>query len=441
MDSKKLSGCYKQYGLGLRLVMVVPNRLSSCSAIPLTVPAISFRTQFKNMLPLGFKFAGVCCGIKASGKKDLALIKSDEPAVGAGVYTQNIVRAASIDWNRQITPTANLSSIVVNSGNANACTGEDGFRNNQQMSFLTANATNSQPGQIAIMSTGVIGQQLPMDCIARGIRDAGQQLGETRTCFDSASEAILTTDKGPKVAFREFEFEGETVRLAGMAKGAGMIGPNMATMLGIIVTDATLTPPVAQDILKRVADQSFNCISVEGHTSTNDSLVLMANGLSPAPMKHWKAIKQFTETLTELCIELSKMIPSDGEGATHLIAIEVEGAENDADADKVARAVAMSNLVKTAITGADPNWGRITSAAGLAGVNFKPEHLSLAINETTIFTKGQPVPFDEKSLSQSMADNFETQVGLKIGSGPGLARHWTSDLTEAYVRFNSEYTT
>ncbi len=392
-------------------------------------------------LPSGFKFAGVSCGIKASGKKDVALVTSDVPAVAAGVYTQNVVRAASIDWNRQVTPTDHLSAIVVNSGNANACTGEEGFRNNQKMAFETAKALQCTSGQVCIMSTGVIGQQLPMDCVTRGIKQAGRELGAAADDFESASNAILTTDKGTKTSFRSFEFEGETVRLAGMAKGAGMIGPNMATMLGIVVTDATLTPPVAQDILKRVADQSFNCISVEGHTSTNDSLVLMANGLSPAPMKHWKAIHAFTDCLTELCVELATQIPADGEGASHLISIKVSGAETDQDADTIARSVAMSNLVKTAVAGADPNWGRITSAAGLTSVSFKPEHLCLSVNETSIFEKGQPVPFEEQELSQSMAENFETRVEIRIGSGAGQAQHWTSDLNEAYVKFNSLYTT
>ena len=393
------------------------------------------------ILPSGFKFAGVSCGIKASGKKDLALITSDSPAVAAGVYTQNVVRAASIDWNRQITPTDHLSAIVVNSGNANACTGEEGFRNNQQMAFQTGEAVDCTAGQVCIMSTGVIGHQLPMDCIAKGIKQAGRELGSGDDDFKSASEAILTTDQGTKTAFRSFEFEGETVKLAGMAKGAGMIGPNMATMLGIVITDAKLTPPVAQDILKRAADQSFNCISVEGHTSTNDSLVLMANGLSPAPMTHWKAIQAFTESLTELCVELSTQIPADGEGASHLIAIKVSGAETDQDADTIARSVAMSNLVKTAIAGADPNWGRITSAAGLTSVSFQPEHLCLSINGTSIFDKGQPLQFDEKELSLSMAENFETLLEIRIGTGAGEARHWTSDLNEAYVKFNSLYTT
>ena len=393
------------------------------------------------MLPSGFKFAGVSCGIKASGKKDIALITSDEPAVAAGVYTQNVVRAASIDWNRQITPTDHLSAIVVNSGNANACTGEEGFRNNQQIAFQAAGALDCTAGQICIMSTGVIGQQLPMDNVGKGIKQAGRELGSGEDDFKSACEAILTTDQGTKTAYRSFEFEGETIKLAGMAKGAGMIGPNMATMLGIVITDAKLTPPVAQDILKRVADKSFNCISVEGHTSTNDSLVLMANGTSPAVMTHWKAIQAFTENLTELCIELSTQIPADGEGASHLISIKVSGAQTDQDADTIARSVAMSNLVKTAIAGADPNWGRITSAAGLTSVSFEPEHLCLSINGTSIFEKGQPLEFDEKDLSESMARNFETLLEIRVGTGAGEARHWTSDLNEAYVKFNSLYTT
>ena len=393
------------------------------------------------MLPSGFKFAGVSCGIKASGKKDIALITSDEPAVAAGVYTQNVVRAASIDWNRQITPTDHLSAIVVNSGNANACTGEEGFRNNQQIAFQAAGALDCTAGQICIMSTGVIGQQLPMDNVGKGIKQAGRELGSGEDDFKSACEAILTTDQGTKTAYRSFEFEGETIKLAGMAKGAGMIGPNMATMLGIVITDAKLTPPVAQDILKRAADKSFNCISVEGHTSTNDSLVLMANGTSPAVMTHWKAIQAFTENLTELCIELSTQIPADGEGASHLISIKVSGAQTDQDADTIARSVAMSNLVKTAIAGADPNWGRITSAAGLTSVSFEPEHLCLSINGTSIFEKGQPLEFDEKDLSESMARNFETLLEIRVGTGAGEARHWTSDLNEAYVKFNSLYTT
>ena len=392
-------------------------------------------------LPAGFSYAGVSCGIKESGKKDLALLRSEVPAVAAGVYTQNVVRAASIDWNRQITPTDHLSAIVVNSGNANACTGEDGFRNNQQMAASVAKQLECTSGQICIMSTGVIGRQLPMDCVEKGIRNASQQLGSRLEDFKDASEAILTTDKGAKTACRTLEFDDGLIQIAGMAKGAGMIGPNMATMLGIVVTDASLTPTVAQDVLRRAADESFNCISVEGHTSTNDSLVLMANGQSSVSLKHWKALEKFTECLKTLCVELATQIPADGEGASHLIAIKVCGAPSDSDADQIARAVGMSNLVKTAVAGADPNWGRITSAAGLTTVSFKPEDLCLAINGTTIFDRGSPIEFDESRLSQSMKENFETSVDIRVGGGAGEARHWTSDLNEAYVKFNSLYTT
>lgn len=220
-----------------------------------------------------------------------------------------------------------------------------------------------------------------------------------------------------------------------------MIGPNMATMLAVITTDAKLTPISANDILTRVVNRSFNCISVEGHTSTNDAVVLMASGDSEGDMSKWPAIKAFTDELTDLCIELAKKIPSDGEGATHLIDIEVSGAATDEEADKIARSIAMSNLVKTAITGSDPNWGRIVSAAGLSGIEFAPEHLSLSLNGSSIFEKGQPLSFDAAKLSQSIKDQFETQIAVSVGMGAGQAQHWTSDLTVQYVQFNSEYTT
>ena len=392
-------------------------------------------------LPSGFRFSGVASGIKESGKKDIALIVSDDPAVGAGVYTQNVVRAASIDWNREVTPTDQLRAVVVNSGNANACTGEEGSRNNQQMAIQTSGLIDCQPGQICVMSTGVIGQQLPMNCVEKGIEESAASLGESHEGFMLASEAILTTDQGTKTASCDFEFEGQTVRLAGMAKGAGMIGPNMATMLGVVVTDAALTPAVAQDVLQQVADKTFNCISVEGHTSTNDALVMMANGRSAVSMEDSAAIELFTEKLTQLCTQLAIQIPADGEGATHLIDIRVTGAASNSAADTVARAVAMSNLVKTAVAGADPNWGRITSAAGLTEVRFEQAELCLSINGTPIFENGQPLGYDAARLSKSMAENFDVLIELRLGAGPGQAQHWTSDLNEQYVKFNSLYTT
>ena len=309
------------------------------------------------------------------------------------------------------------------------------------MAIEVANQLDANPGQVCVLSTGVIGHQLPMDVILPGIKSAAEKIGPEQLDFELASQAILTTDNGTKTAFREFEVEGRPIRICGMAKGAGMIGPNMATMLAVITTDAKLTPISANDILTRVVNRSFNCISVEGHTSTNDAVVLMASGDSEGDMSKWPAIKAFTDELTDLCIELAKKIPSDGEGATHLIDIEVSGAATDEEADKIARSIAMSNLVKTAITGSDPNWGRIVSAAGLSGIEFAPEHLSLSLNGSSIFEKGQPLSFDAAKLSQSIKDQFETQIAVSVGMGAGQAQHWTSDLTVQYVQFNSEYTT
>lgn len=220
-----------------------------------------------------------------------------------------------------------------------------------------------------------------------------------------------------------------------------MIGPNMATMLAVMMTDANLSPKDAQSVLADAADRSFNRISVEGHTSTNDALLLICSGESGIQIKSDNSLSRFTDELTASCIELAKRIPSDGEGASHLVSINVTGAQSESDADQVARTIAASALVKTAITGADPNWGRIVSAAGYAGVEMTIEQTDLLLNGNVLFKRGQPVPFDATSVSQSMASQFETCIDLNIGSGPGSATHWTSDLTVDYVRFNSEYTT
>ena len=392
-------------------------------------------------LPAGFRYAGVPCGIKPSGKPDLMLIVTDQPATAAGVYTQNVVRAASIDWNRTVTPTDQARAVVCNSGNANACTGTKGADDNRAMAAHVAEATGANDNQVCVLSTGVIGHLLPMDCVSAGIADAAEKLTAGEEAFSAASQAILTTDNGPKTVTTTFMIEGQPVTIAGMAKGAGMIGPNMATMLGIITTDASLTPALAQELLTDAADQSFNCISVEGHTSTNDALILLASGASPADLSSESAIESFRAELVKLCIELATKIPADGEGATHLIDIEVTGAADDRDADKIARAIAGSNLVKTAITGGDPNWGRITSAAGMCGVKFPADKLSLAINGVEIFRSGQPLAFDAAGLSQQITGNFETQIHVSVGDGSGRNRHWTSDLTVDYVNFNSLYTT
>ncbi|MFK7765989.1 MAG: bifunctional glutamate N-acetyltransferase/amino-acid acetyltransferase ArgJ [Mariniblastus sp.] len=393
------------------------------------------------MLPLGFKFSGITCGIKESSAPDLALISTSKPSVAAGVYTQNVVRAASIDWNRNLTPSDKFQAVVINSGNANACTGQQGIQDNERMANLTSQAIGASPAQVLVLSTGVIGHLLPMDKIETGIQASAKILGANQDDFEKASQAILTTDKSNKTTFGSLEIRGSQINIAGMAKGAGMIGPNMATMLAIMMTDAKISMANAQTILADAARQSFNRISVEGHTSTNDALLLICSGESNIEISSAEDLKQFSQVLTDSCIDLAKRIPSDGEGSTHLVAIEITGAKSESEADQAARTIAMSALVKTAITGADPNWGRIVSAAGYSGVEMKIEETDLSINGHVVFKNGQPIEFDAALISQSMSDNFETKIQLKIGSGPCHATHWTSDLTTEYVRFNSQYTT
>jgi glutamate N-acetyltransferase / amino-acid N-acetyltransferase len=394
-------------------------------------------------LPQGFRCAGVTAGLKKSGLSDLALIVTDQPAVAAGVYTQNVIRAASIDWNRSITPTNQFRGLVVNSGNANACTGAQGIADNQAMAAELAKHIGAFDSQICVLSTGVIGRLMPMPTVLAGIQSAVSCLGRESVHFDAASRAIMTTDKFCKTSHSTIVLGGSEMRIAAMAKGAGMIGPNMATMLSVMLTDALLRPDAARDLLQRVADRSFNCISVEGHTSTNDALILVASGASRdrhQPL-NGSDLDQFEAELTRLAIELATQIPSDGEGATHLISIEVTGASNHADADRIARSIANSALVKTAILGGDPNWGRIVSAAGYCGVQFDPVEVSLRINGIELFRAGTPIPFEAKQVSEAIQNKFETQIQLWVGTGSGSAQHWTSDLTVDYVRFNSEYTT
>ncbi|MCP4478076.1 MAG: bifunctional glutamate N-acetyltransferase/amino-acid acetyltransferase ArgJ [Planctomycetaceae bacterium] len=392
-------------------------------------------------LPGGFEFTGIACGIKPSGKLDLAVISSQTPCVAAGVYTQNIVRAASIEWNQQLTPTEGFKALVINSGNANACTGQRGIDDNQTIAAIAAKHLDADENQVLVLSTGVIGQHLPMQETTNGIAQAISEQGGSEDHFERATMAILTTDKGPKTVESVVSTKSGDIKIAGMAKGAGMIGPKMATMLAIIISDAKISSDSAQQILNRAVEQSFNRISVEGHTSTNDALVMICNGNSEVEVEADESLREFEKAVTENCIQLAKQIPADGEGASHLITIDIHGATNDQQADSVARTVAASALVKTAITGSDPNWGRIVSAAGYAGAEMDVSMTSLKLNGFLVFDNGQPVQFDEKQVSQALNDQFETLIELTIGSGPGSARHWTSDLTQEYVRFNSEYTT
>ncbi len=408
-------------------------------------------------LPERFKYSSIACGVKASGADDLALVVCESECTAVGAYTQNLVHAASIDWNRSITPSSSVRAVVINSGNANACTGEEGVAANRAMAESVAkHLTNSDAlaagedageslpvdaSQVLVLSTGVIGHQLPVNPIRQGIAHGVKALAIGEAAFMSAANAILTTDKGPKTDCVEFAIDGVPVTIGGMCKGAGMIGPRMATMLCIITTDAKIESTVAHELLSRAVNRSFNRISVEGHMSTNDAVILIAGGTG-ASLDSEESRVLFSEQLDSLCLRMAKMIPDDGEGATHLIEVRVSGCSCDADADRIARAIGSSNLVKTAITGDDPNWGRIVSAAGYScPADLDAGSFSLQINSHSVFHDGQPVPFDAVAVSQSIADNRETLIEMTVGRGPGCAAHWTSDLTSAYVHFNSEYHT
>lgn len=390
-------------------------------------------------VPGGFEYAGVTCGIKKSGKLDLALIHAPSGCRAAGVYTTNLVHAASIDWDRERTPSEAVRGVVINSGNANACTGQRGESDNRTMAELAAQVLGCEPDQVLVLSTGVIGQHLPIDRVKTGIHSAADSLEPQRGSFLNSAAAICTTDAFVKIASREIAVDGRTFRIAGMAKGAGMIGPRMATMLGVLTTDFPIDATSLDRLLRDSVEKTFNCISVDGHMSTNDAVLALSSGPSAPVSDHDR--KVFAESFGDVCEELARMIPIDGEGATHLIEIRVRGCDSNAQADCIARSVAASPLVKTAMTGNDPNWGRIVSAAGYAGVPFDPSRVQLALNGHPVFSKGQPLEFDAAMVSRSLGSNLRIEVELTVGDGPGAAVHWTSDLTVEYVRFNSEYTT
>ena len=393
-------------------------------------------------LPRGFSLGGAYCGIKRNPSKlDISLILSDRPAVAAGVYTTNLVCAAPVTLDRERTPASDMRAIVVNSGNANACTGEQGLLDAKRMAELVAETVDISPEQTLVLSTGLIGELLPMEKIAAGISEASDSLGMEESDFINAARGMLTTDNHHKTAARTLSLQGKTIQLVGMSKGAAMIGPNMATMLGVVLTDAAIPEELAQAWLKKAADESFNCISVEGHMSTNDSVLFMANGAAEVGPSNPEEQALFQAALQEICKELALAIVNDGEGATHVIAIEVHGTKTKEDAATIAKTIATSALVKTAVTGADPNWGRFVSAAGYAGVEFDPRKVRLTVNGFLLYNEGAPVDFNTVEVSESMAANKEVQLVLTLKEGDASANHWTTDLTVEYVQFNADYHT
>jgi glutamate N-acetyltransferase/amino-acid N-acetyltransferase len=337
-----------------------------------------------------------------------------------------------------------LSGIVVNSGNANACTGKKGLRDAQRMCELASRIAGCKPEEVLPSSTGIIGQMLPMEKIERGIVEAGQYLGASLEHANLFADAILTTDTVRKTAATAFKIGRKEVTVAGVCKGSGMIGPRLgpahATMLAYLTTDAAISAATLRKLLKQAVDVSFNTVTVDDHASTNDTAVMLASGASEARISSAAEVKKFSHALTEVCQSLAYQIAADGEGATKVVVVKVRGAATDAAARAMARAIANSPLVKAAMNGNDPNWGRIVSAAGFAGVPFDADRCVLSLQGTRVFAAGQPVRFVPAAVSRSL-DAGEVVVDLDCRSGKGQATCWTCDLSKEYVTINADYHT
>ncbi|BFM39295.1 bifunctional ornithine acetyltransferase/N-acetylglutamate synthase [Synechocystis sp. LKSZ1] len=400
--------------------------------------------------PKGFKAAGITAGLKPSGAPDLALIYSESEAIAAGVFTTSQVRAACVDYCRQrLQAKASARAILINAGQANAATGSQGWDDAQESAQLLAQSLNLAPESILLASTGVIGQRIKMEALRSGIPQVVAALSETGGA--AAAQAIITTDLISKSVALETLIDGRPVRIGGIAKGSGMIHPNMATMLAFITCDAAVSTTLWQQMLSRAADKSFNQITVDGDTSTNDALIALANGQSrtPAITEAGPQAQTLEAMLTAVCEHLAKAIARDGEGATCLIEVQVSGATDDTAARKIARTIAGSSLVKSAIFGRDPNWGRIAGAAGRAGATFRQEDLQIKLGPFTLMENGQPLPFDRPAasayLKQAAAGAYLQEdtvlISVCVGNGSGTGVAWGCDLSYDYVRINAEYTT
>jgi glutamate N-acetyltransferase/amino-acid N-acetyltransferase len=393
-------------------------------------------------LPAGFRAAGVHCGIKKDAALlDLSLFVSDQPCVAAGVFTTNLVHGAPVKVSRSRVPRDTARGVIMNSGNSNACTGEQGIADARWMTAEVAAQLGCPDDDILVCSTGVIGRFLPRDKLQAGIPAVVSRLDAGPAGFLHAALGIMTTDKFPKQSTRTGELGGEIMRISGVAKGAAMIAPNMATMLSVIMTDAMLLPDDAQEMLKHAVDRSFNCISVEGHMSTSDTVLLLASGARDRKPLSAHDRTRFQQMLNEVAIELAQDIISDGEGADHEITIDVRGLRTREEAYAIAKAVAESPLVKTAITGGDPNWGRIVSAVGYAGVKLEETDITLRLNDVLLYKSGTPVEFHAAEVSAALKNNRHVQIELEFPLGHESVRFWTCDLTAEYVRLNADYTT
>jgi glutamate N-acetyltransferase / amino-acid N-acetyltransferase len=395
-------------------------------------------------LPRGFRFAATACGLKKTGALDLALLSSEVPASAAAVFTQNLVAAAPVVISREHLKKSKgrMRAVVVNAGNANCATGAVGHAAALRTVNDAAKRLGCQPEELFVCSTGVIGVPLPIDKVLRGLPIVTRHQRPSARSFAELSLAICTTDTRPKTASASFKMSGKRVHLVGCAKGAGMIHPNMATMLAFVATDAAVAPGLLQKTLQDVTSRTFNAISVDGDTSTNDTLLVLANGAAGAHAikSNTAAHRAFLEALEDVCRSLALQIVADGEGAQRVIEIEVRGAKSEASAKRIAATIATSPLVKTAFAGGDPNWGRIFAAAGRSGEKFDPKLVDIKMAGTPVLRRGQPLNFNERVASNRLlADHILIVVDLH--SGKAVTRYWTCDFTAEYVRINASYRT
>jgi glutamate N-acetyltransferase/amino-acid N-acetyltransferase len=391
--------------------------------------------------PKGFLAQGVSAGIKKDDKNDLAIIYSQSPCTAAGVFTTNVVRAACVDFDRRQLEAGNAQAIVVNSGNANACTGEQGWEDTLSMAALASECLALQPQDILVASTGVIGVNMPMERVQAGIVAAANSLSVEGAA--NAALAIMTTDLVNKEIAVEIEIAGKTVRIGAMAKGSGMIHPNMATMLGFITTDAVINSKCLEGMLKAATDKSFNMISVDGDTSTNDMVLALANGQAGNLIIEDPDSQEgqtFYQALEFIAIKLAKMIARDGEGANHLIEVQVKRAAEADAAKMIARSITSSSLTKAAVFGLDANWGRILAAAGYSGATFDPSRVDIYLGAEMVARDGMGLAFDEEQARLELAqETVVITVDLKAGDYSATA--WGCDLSYDYVRINAAYRT
>jgi glutamate N-acetyltransferase/amino-acid N-acetyltransferase len=395
-------------------------------------------------LPRGFRFAATACGLKKTGALDLAILSSDVPASAAAVFTQNLVVAAPVVISRQHLRASKgrMRAVVVNAGNANCATGAAGHTAALRTVNEAAKRLACRPQELFVCSTGVIGVPLQLDKILRALPIVTRHQRPSARSFAELSLAICTTDTRPKTASASFKMAGKRVHLVGCAKGAGMIHPNMATMLAFVATDAAIAPSLLQKTLQDVTSRTFNAISVDGDTSTNDTLLVLANGQAGAPAikPNTSAHSAFVAALEDVCRSLALQIVADGEGAQRVIEIEVRGAKSAASAKCIAATIATSPLVKTAFAGADPNWGRIFAAAGRSGENFEPAKVDIRMAGIPVLRRGQPLDFNERAASNRLLAKHVHLV-VDLHAGRSSAHYWTCDFTAEYVRINASYRT